>query len=351
MNLMQHIVAAVLAMAAAAASAASAATPAPTAAVKSAHVTIKDWEVACDNTRACEAVGFQSEEGGSAPVSLWLGRSAGPQGTVTAKLSAFNFDESPVGPLTLQVGRLTLAGLKSEAALTPAQVAQLLPALLDADAAKVSDGKNKWQLSLAGVKAALLKMDDLQGRVDTVTALVKRGAKPASDVLPPVKAPVLQRLPSPPMLKQPEALLAKIVKTLKDGGCDEPQPAPNADSYSQSEINPLSSSQVLLLIECGRGAYQSSFTVWIANDKPPYAAKPAQLMDAGGMPVEYLLNAGFDKGELGSFAKGRGIADCNRQQSWVWTAAGFKLSGASSGGLCRGYPGGYMLSDYSAEVR
>ena len=212
MNLMQHIVAAGLALAA---GAASAATPAPAAAaVKSAHVTIKDWEVACDNTRACEAVGFQSEEGGSAPVSLWLGRPAGPQGAVTAKLSAYNFNESPVGPLTLQVGRLTLAGLKSEEALTPAQVAQLLPALLNADAAAVSDGKNKWQLSLAGVKAALLKMDDLQGRVDTVTALVKRGPKPASDVLPPVKAPVLQRLPLPPFQEQDAALLPKIVKTL-----------------------------------------------------------------------------------------------------------------------------------------
>jgi hypothetical protein len=345
MKLVKYIAAATLALGVCAAGAAA------TTAAKPAHAAIKDWEVACDNTRACEAVGFQSEDGGSAPVSLWLGRPAGPQGAVTAKLSAFNFNESAVGPLTLQVGKLTLRGLQSEAALTPAQIAQLLPALLDADAAAVSDGKNKWQLSLAGMKAALLQIDDLQGRVDTVTALVKRGPKPASDVLPPVKAPVLQRLPLPPPLKQPEALLAKIVKTLKDGGCDEPQPPPTAESYSQSDINRLSASQVLLLIECGRGAYQSSFTAWIANDKPPYAAKPAALLDAGGRPHEYLLNAGFGKGELGSFAKGRGIADCNQQSSWVWTAAGFQLSSASSGELCRSYPGGYMLSEWVTEVR
>lgn len=343
MKLVQYIAAATLALGAVTSAAAA------TAPVKSTHVVIKDWEVACDNTRACEAVGFQSEEGGSAPVSLWLGRPAGPQGAVAAKLSAITLDEAAVGPLTLQVGRLTLRGLKSEAELTPAQIAQLLPALLDADTAAVSDGKNKWQLSLAGVKAALLKMDDLQGRGDTVTALVKRGPKPASAVLAAVPAPTLQRLPSPPSLKQDDALLSKIVKTLKNGGCDEP--AELMGSESQSEINRLSASQVLLLIECGRGAYQSSFAVWIANDKPPYAAKRASLLDAGGRPETELLNPGFDKGELGSFGKGRGLGDCNVQSSWVWTAAGFKLASASSAHQCRGFPGGYMLSDWSTEVR
>jgi hypothetical protein len=353
MNLVQLIAVtsatAVLALSVGAAGAAAA-----PAVAKSVHAVIKDWEVACDNTRACEAAGFQSDESESAPVSLWLGRPAGPHGARAAKLSASTLNESAVGPLTLQVGRLTLRGLTSETALTPAQIAQLLPALLDANAAAVSDGKNKWQLSLAGMKAALLKMDDLQGRVDTVTALVKRGPKPASAVLAPVPAPTLQRLPlqrlpSPLPLKQDEALLPKIMKTLKNGGCDE---APDLmGPESQSEINRLSASQVVLLIECGRGAYQSSFAVWIANDKPPYAAKRAPLVGADGKPERELLNAGFDKGELGSFAKGRGLGDCNVQASWVWTAAGFKLASASSAQLCRGVPGGHMLSDWSAQVR
>lgn len=331
----------------------SAGAAAAPAAANSTHVVIKDWEVACDNTRACEAVGFQSDEGGSAPVSLWLGRPAGPQGAVAAKLSASTLNDAAVGPLTLQVGKLTLRGLKSEAALTPAQIAKLLPALLDAEAADVSDGKNKWQLSLSGMKAALLKMDDLQGRVDTVTALVKRGAKPASAVLAPLPAPMLQRLASPPTRKQDArllpALLPAIVKTLKAGGCDE---APDLmGSESQSAIYRLSPSQVVLLLECARGAYQSSFAVWIANDKPPYAARRAPLVGATGKPEMEVLNADFDKGELGSFAKGRGLGDCNVQTSWVWTTGGFKLASASSAQSCRGVPGGVMLSDWTAKVQ
>ncbi|HWW71277.1 MAG TPA: DUF1176 domain-containing protein, partial [Duganella sp.] len=168
MKILQYLAAGVLALAGSTAVAA--------------HFTIKDWEVACDNTRACEAVGYQADEGDSAPVALWLGRPAGAAGTVAAKLSVIADNDAKVGPLTLRVGQLTLTGLTSEAELTPAQIARLLPALLDAGFADVTDGKTKWRLSLAGMKAALLKMDDLQGRVGTVTALVKPGAKPAGVV-------------------------------------------------------------------------------------------------------------------------------------------------------------------------
>ena len=269
---------------------------------------------------------------------------------MAAKLTAINQNEPAVGPLTLRVGQLTLAGLTSEAELTPAQIARLLPALLDAGYADVTDGKTKWRLSLAGMKAALLKMDDLQGRVGTVTALVKPGAKPASAVLPAVPVPVLRGLPPVAQRKQDAALLPLIVKKLPKGGCDE-QPDLIGGGESQSEINRLSSTKVLVLIECGRGAYQSSFAVWTANDKAPYAAQRAKLTDADGAPDNELLNVSFDKGELGSFAKGRGLGDCNMQATWLWTAEGFKLSSASSARLCRGIPGGYMLSDWSAQVK
>jgi len=336
MRILQYVVAAALALVGATAGAA--------------HFTIKDWEVACDNTRACEAVGYQADEGDSLPVALWLGRPAGPAGTVAAKLSVIAADEGEVGPLTLRAGQLTLAGLTSDAELTAAQIARLLPALLDAGHADVTDGKTKWRLSLAGMKAALLKMDDLQGRVGTVTALVKPGTKPASAVLPALPAPTLRGLPSPPERKQDAALLPVIAKKLPKGGCDE-EPDLIGGGESQSEIYRLSASKMLLLIECGRGAYQSSFAVWIADDKPPYAAQRARLTDADGAPDNELLNASFDKGELGSFAKGRGLGDCNMQATWLWTAEGFKLSSASSARLCRGVPGGYMLSDWSAQIK
>jgi len=194
----------------------------------------------------------------------------------------------------------------------------------------------------------LLKMDDLQGRMGTVTALVKPGAKPAGAVLPPVAAPVVNRLAPVAERKQDAALLPLIAKKLPKGGCDE---APDliGGGESQSEIYRLSASKVLLVIECARGAYQSSFAVWTADDKAPYAPKRVRLADAEGRVQDELLNPGFDKGELGSYAKGRGLGDCNVQASWVWTAEGFKLASASSAQLCRGVPGGYMLSDWTTS--
>jgi hypothetical protein len=313
-----------------------------------AHFSFKDWDVACDNTRGCEAAGYQSEEGGSAPVVLWLGRAAGGDAAFQVKLTAIAADDAPVGPLTLQVGQLVLRGLKSEALLTPEQVQRLLPQLLDASNAKVSDGKKRWELSLAGLKAALLKMDDVQGRIGTTTSLVRSGAKPAGSVPPPLPMPTVRPLAPAAERKEDAKLLPTIVSSLQHGGCDE---TPDLfGGKSANEIHRLSKTQVLLLIECGRGAYQSSYGIWVANDTAPYMAKRAMLPQPEGQAQSEVLGVSFDKGLLSSYGRGRGLNDCNVQAEWAWTADGFALASASSSRLCRGVPGGYALRDWTAKV-
>ncbi|RYD40495.1 MAG: DUF1176 domain-containing protein, partial [Verrucomicrobiaceae bacterium] len=47
-----------------------------------------------------------------------------------------------------------------------------------------------WTLSLSGLNAVLLKMDEAQDRIGTPGALVRRGNKPESSVLAPVPPPV-----------------------------------------------------------------------------------------------------------------------------------------------------------------
>jgi len=148
--------------------------------------------------------------------------------------------------------------------------------------------------------------------------------------------------------KDDARLLPLIVKTLKHGGCESPVDI--ADGERQKELHRLSASQVLLVLECGRGAYQSSFELWTASDKAPYAPKPVKLPDANGRRDAYLMNPGFDNNQLKSFGKGRGIGDSNVAATWAWTATGFQLIEASSGQLGRGIPGGYPLRDYTATV-
>lgn len=157
-------------------SALAAALPAGAAPYNGTRFGAMDWEVACDNTRRCEAAGFQSEDGEteSAPAALWLGRDAGAAAAaLEARLMVVTPDDKDAGPLTITAG----------------------------------------QLALAGLKAVLLKMDDLQGRVGTVTAPVKPGTRPAGAVLPP--------LAMPPAQKGDDKLLAAIVKTKRADDCSE----------------------------------------------------------------------------------------------------------------------------------
>lgn len=313
------------------------------AAAAGARFGYKDWEIACDNTRRCEAAGFQSDESESLPVSLWLGRDAGAAAGLEAKLMTVSGDDKDAGPLTIVVGKLTLVGLKSEAPLTAEQVARLMPQLQSAESAKVSDGKHQWLLSLAGLKAALLKMDDLQGRVGTVTALVKPGTRPASAVLPPLAPPTVRPAPLPPAQKGDDKLLAAIVKTIPAGDCG----ADLKDSNADQSIHRLPGAKVLLVLECDRAAYQSSYGLWIARDKPPYHARPLDLpgMEGGG-----VMNASFEDGKLSSYAKGRGVFDCGGFWTWVWTAQGFQLVEVSQSNMCRGVPGGVTLRDWTAKL-
>jgi len=310
------------------------------------HFTFQDWEVACDNTRRCEAVGYQSEEETLA-VLLWLGRDAGPGAPVSARISVQSEDDGAAGPLTVQVGTTTLRGLRVDDLLKPEQIAKLLPLLRNAETATVSDAKHTWTLSLAGSKAALLKMDDVQGRVGTASALALPGARPAAAVLPPLPPPRVQQLPTFANRKGDEKLLPLIVKTLEHGGCEDAFETGYGEP--NNEIHRLSATQVLLVLECARGAYQSSYQVWTANDKPPYAARPVKLPDVDG-GEGYVMNPSFQNGQLLSFGKGRGISDCNTHAKWAWTASGFALIEAASGRLCRGFPGGYPLRDYTATV-
>jgi hypothetical protein len=146
-----------------------------------------DWEMACDNTRTCRAAGYQSDSGPSDPVSMLITRAAGPGTAVEVKLQVGGEGEVK-GPLRLKIGKASVAGLQGDTpSLDSNQVRAVLPELLKGDEAIVTAAGRTWTLSLAGLNAVLLKMDEVQGRVGTPGALVRRGVKPESSVLPPMR--------------------------------------------------------------------------------------------------------------------------------------------------------------------
>ncbi|KAI1691603.1 homoserine dehydrogenase domain-containing protein [Ditylenchus destructor] len=215
---------------------------------------------------------------------MLITRRAGPGTPLEIDLQTGG-QEEPKGSVRFKVGKATLSGLKDSAfSLDEAQIRTVLPELLKGDDASLTDnGGHKWVLSLAGLNAVLLKMDEVQGRVGTPGALVRRGNKPESSVLPPVQAPVVNAVLPTKARPGDDALAARIFPSLKsDPSADD---CNNHDEFNAKSltVSRLTERKVLLSFGCGMGAYNYTSVLWIANDKPPYA------------PVAIEANGDFDE--------------------------------------------------------
>jgi hypothetical protein len=322
-----------------------AALPAQTAEPEPVTFQHQDWELACDNTRTCRAAGYQ-EEGASPPVSVLLTRKAGPGTTTTAQVTlGDDWEESVLAGLperfTLRLsidgraqGGIAMRRDDAVADLEPAQTTALLKALLHHTRIEFSAGDVTWTLSDRGATAVLLKMDEAQGRVTTPGALVRRGARAESGVLPPLPAPAVRAAALHPPLPadarfldtHDEALRAALRKTTAEDECidlhdsDDPQPL---------EIVRLTKTKLLVSTRCWLAAYNAGSGYWVIEDRPPFR------------PVLVTTDANvFDAGTLAAEHKSRGLGDCWSSATWTWDGTSFVRSGEMSTGQCRGFPGG-----------
>ena len=319
--------------------AALSAAAADTAPVSFSH---NDWELACDNTRTCRAAGYQSDSGEGEPVSMLITRKAGPGTAVDIELQTGGEDEVK-GALRFKVGKATVSGLQGgSASLDDSQVRTVLPELLKSDDATLTaSGNRKWTLSLAGLNAVLLKMDEAQGRVGTPGALVRRGSKPDSSVLAAVRAPVVNVVRPARARPGDDALAARIFPSLKLA--DIKEQCNNSDDINAKslQVHRLTDNKVLLSLGCGMGAYNYSSLLWIVNDKPPYA------------PAALEANGDFDDKDASvtSSMKGRGVGDCWSSETWHFNGRDFVRTGAAGDGMCRGFAGGaWSLPRYVSRI-
>jgi len=298
----------------------------------------KDWALQCDNTRTCRAVGYQAESSESEPVSILLTRDAGPDTPVQVDLQVSTEKASPA-TLQIRVGKLSLPGLQGDTPRVPAAlVPRLLQELLKNEEATVSSGKDRWTLSLAGASAVLLKMDEAQGRVGTPGALVRRGTRPESSVLPPVPAPVIKGVKPSPSRKDDAALAKPLVAALDRASVEGQCNGDDAFNPANVQVHRLTDRKVLLSVPCGMGAYNFSSLLWIANDRPPYKPEPLQDVDGDFDPAS---------GAVHSAMKGRGIGDCWWVREWQFDGQGFVRTRESGDSMCRGFAGGaWLLPSY-----
>jgi hypothetical protein len=329
-------------------------------AAASEYKSFKDWYAACDNLRNCSAYGYGTdsgdaraylriERGGAANAPVKITLSVDPAGAAGYRIA---FDPAlpglPDGPLTGEEGegndyrRTVLAeGPSAQALVDSIRKAKTIVVTLQPVAGKTLDTP-VTPISMSGAVAALLWIDDQQKRVDTVTAMIKRGEKPVSAIPAQPKAPVIvaakptkEKAPA----KQPAGLAAKG-RAL----CGESDPKSKLE-----EMYALGGGQVLYEFSCpeNSGAYNFQSVYMVGPASNPQGARavsfkwPVKIGDLEqDEPQNGLINPNFNEQTmtLTSFSKGRGIGDCGSEEEWVWDGKTFRLAQIRMMTDCKGVP-------------
>ncbi|WP_260599187.1 DUF1176 domain-containing protein [Sphingomonas endolithica] len=309
----------------------SAASPSP---IIQSYDDYQSWLVACDNTLTCVARGFDDSNPGA---EIEIGRAAGPSGAITASISAlqrFTLADIRVDgtPANLRGPKWQVIATDDQTSATTndlATVRALVQQLRNASA--VTLGGGDAQVPLAGFAAAMLRLDDRQGRSGGVTAVLKPGTLPASRVPAPPPLPKIPHHPISARLAPGEegrliaAVRASQKALLAKEECGE--------TPEQPEAHALDGRQALVLLPCVMGAYQGSSLAFIAsrtNNRAQRLVAPTPYLgqDPDRSRADFFTNAGFDAdtGTLSMGAKGRGLADCGFSADWIWDGTSFRLS-------------------------
>lgn len=321
----------------------------------------RDWHVACDNLRNCVATGGDGASGGA---YLRVARGGAPEAPTTIALAVavdpgqrfrLRFNDAALTGLPDGVlegtpddsgnyRRIVLSERASADALIAAfRKAESIVVTREPAPAKDSNLEQTSSVSLSGLVASLLWFDEQQKRLDTVTALIRRGPRLASAMPPqPAEAVVLRAKGAPGKVpdKAPPALIRKG-RAL----CGEDDPGSKLE-----QTYPLAGNMVLYMFSCpdSSGAYNAHFGLLAAPSGKPQAAQPlnfawpVQVGDTmhDSDEASLLTNPSFDAktGTLTTFSKGRGIGDCGTGEEWVWDGKRFRLVLLKMMVHCRGIP-------------
>jgi hypothetical protein len=295
----------------------------------------EDWEVVCDNTLTCRMAGYCPEEEDTKELncgSVLITRAAGPNTPLRGEVRLEDSSPREKKRLTLWIdgeaqGELAYQEKGAAYSLTPVQIRALLAAARRDDEIRFAkDSRNPpefFTLSGRGVSAVMLKMDEIQGRIDTPGALIQKGEKPESNVYPPRPAPVIRAAKvshaQPRILTRPEVV---AIVPLLGGEC-------NFDGeiikkHGEFVLRQLDEEHVLISTLCwiGRGGSEN-YAYWVID---------AALKG----PAEFVADQldEYYKGALSGIVDYDG-GDCFGSKVLVWDGRKFRQSDAAKAGMCR----------------
>ena len=299
--------------------------------------TYQDWSLICDNTGTCNMAGYP-EYYSEHPVSILFTRSAGEKAPVTAQLALLRED---VGNKTAEIilngqslGTFQNFSEEGIAKLSEKQTTELLTALKGNASIEVIFGEFKEKVSDKGAAAAMLKMDEFQQRLNTPSALIRKGQEKHA-VLAPQPAPKIEVVSvnnrKTTELKRGEKQYDNVLALLrKANSCDD------EDITSQDiTLYPLTQNKVLAEALCVRGAYQSTNYYAVLDDK---LSKVEQVLEDQYNFAYYdeKLNALIVEGSY----KSSGLAESWYGYEAAWNGKTFITTAEHTSGSSKGFIGG-----------
>ena len=311
---------------------------------------LKDWLVACDNTRQCTAISNAAENQADATPtwSLSVSREAGPEGAV--RVGLFSYNEASGQPLLdgkplqvkLQPGQLTEGAVPEVYSAQGADAEALIAELRNGQRLLLPTAHGNAVTSLNGMSAALLLMDSVQGRLGTTTALLRKGSNPVSSVPAAPAAPPAPTWQAPKPLSDADS--KRVLAAVREAMRSDWQPEMYEDGLPEGQAFALSEREAVVILKTGCGAYNCNYSLYQAPLDHPQQARKASIAE---IPVfEDLPPNGsveFDpaSGELSSFTLAMGMGGCGFTQRWRYDGKGFAPIHASMLGTCIGLDSAY----------
>ncbi|MFN3748339.1 MAG: DUF1176 domain-containing protein [Sphingorhabdus sp.] len=301
----------------------------------------KDWVTGCDNVRNCTAIALEPMERAEADqlevlIEQPLAHHLDP--VVTVKLRVFHasdeqyrlyVDDEKVSHLAQFDGRWVFKGPAARS---------LVSSMRDGGVMTAKDvrGNAVAVASLAGLTAALLRIDEQQGKQGTARALAKPGKGIPYDDLPGYSVTLGRPGPTDRVPKMPSPDVTVKLAANETCAIDENQPV------AASKVYRLDGEHSLLLMpwRCGNGAYNLYSNIMIVDyfGTPRVAEFDYDTGFTGDGPSNVLVNVIWDRDQrvLESFNKFRGLGDCGRIDRFIWDGAKFRLSEQLIMPECRG---------------
>jgi len=284
----------------------------------------RNWRVGCDNVRTCRAYSVKDDTDNinltyqDYDAQLILDRRGGPDARPTFRLHQ-NAGHAAAIEWNGGKNMLPLKALDDQT-LAEADGVELLEALRSQPSLMMVDRNHHLlgPISLTGASAALLRMDDLQHRVNTVTALARPGALPASTIAAPPPPPVIHaaRLSRKPAATFDRAVTARLVG--RDQMC-----ADKDFAADQTEFDRLDAGHTLAIVTLGCptgfNAEGALFVIADGSKSLPREAEITAQDDIQWMwdKAGQVLSEGIDN---------HGPNDENAEDEYVWTGRAFAHS-------------------------